>query len=531
MRSVAGDEVPASGFTVCAECNRIGTFDQGDGDPDGHAPFCDYYRKQHVEPETEAVYLQRSFQTEALRLLVPVYTYRREEATASLKAAVELGFRQAFRGVPEHLRVIRGSEPVSPDAGHRRHFLYVYDAVPGGTGYLHKLVQPERFETLLGEALRAMKTCGCVDGCYECVYAYQNQWELDTISKGRAIRLLDEVLDDWSNLTGEASLSDVSLDAREESELELRFVDALRTRVDQSESFENGSFDEIAVDGERAYRLTVGGRIWKVLPQRNVGGDDGVAERSRPDFLIRPAEVSSEEARSVAVFCDGFRYHVQPGHDDDVLAGDLRKRRALRDSGRYLVWNFTWQHVAAVLEDPNDVRRGLPFLEPPEHGLWQELWADGGEQIGSELEYFYRHGPVSLLLAYLATPDVGAWRRAVRTRLLAEVPTGPRVDETDLEELETAVRENDALPEPSVTRDQRRPDGPCAFYWRDSYHAVLVRYADLPTADVSPVVTARWMRPEPDEKGAFQSSWRSMLASWNVFQFLSEFELGLSGEE
>lgn len=531
MRSVAGQEVPASGFTVCSECNRVGAFDLGDGAPEAHAPFCEYYRKEHVEPETEQVYLQRSFQTEAVRLLVPVYTYRREEATASLKAAVELGFRQAFRGAPDHLRVIRGSEPVSPEARHRRHFLYVYDAVPGGTGYLHKLAQPERFQTLLREALRAMRGCDCVDGCYKCVYAYQNQWELDAISKHRAMNLLGDVLDDWEDFVGEASLSEVSLDVREESELELRFLDAVQTLIEHPDRFENGSFDEIAVDGDRAYRLTVGGRSWEVLPQRDVGAEDGVAIASRPDFVIQPAEAGSDGPRPVAVFCDGFRYHVQPGHEEDRLEDDLRKRCALLESGRYLVWNVTWQDVQAVLEDPTDVRRGVPFLGLPKYEIWEKLWADAKEQPASGVKNFSSHGPVRLLLTYLKHPDPGSWRRAIRTRLLAQVPHGPRIEDSNLEAFETEVRENEALPAPPVTRNAGEPEGPCGLYWRDPYHAVLARYPELPTGDVSPALSARWERPAADEKVAFQSSWRTMLATWNVFQFLSEFELGIADQD
>jgi DEAD/DEAH box helicase domain-containing protein len=523
---VGGEEVPAKGFEVCEDCNRVGSFGAGE-DQRSHAPYCEYYGKAHVEPETREVYLHRSFRTEALRLLVSVFTYRCEEAVTSLKAAVELGFRQAFQGVPEHLQVIRASEPVSEDARHRRHFLYVYDKVPGGTGYLEKLAGSEQFRDLLAAARESMDDCDCADGCYRCVYAYQNQWELDRISKSRGVALLDDILDGWDQLEAAGSLSEVSLEMREESELELRFRDALRRLVegDAQVAGDGGSFEKVAVDGGRAYRLEVAGRSWEVLPQYEVGGDEGVEIPSRPDFVLRPTDESSGQVRLVAVFCDGFRYHVQPGHDEDRLVDDIRKREALRDSGRFVVWSLTWRDVDAVLEDEAASHRGLPFIREPERRTWEKVWPNGGFGPGALPKYFSKHGAVELLVDYLAAPEVPAWRRAAQLRLLAEAPTGPRLVDDEAGDVEEEFIEGEYVPTPEVSDGDgvEPPEGPVGYYWRGSHHAILARYDELPTPNAAPEVTVRWQRPAAEEGEAFRGSWYAVLGSWNLLQFLKAF--------
>ena len=57
---------------------------------------------------------------------------------------------------------------------------------------------------------------------------------------------------------------------------------------------------------------------------------------SRPDFLIRPARAT--EAPCVAVFMDGFEYHLDSTDQDSV------KRMALVRAG-FLVWSLTWHDL------------------------------------------------------------------------------------------------------------------------------------------------------------------------------------------
>lgn len=44
----------------------------------------------------------------------------------------------------------------------------------------------------------------------------------------------------------------------------------------------------------------------------------------------------------MAVFTDGFQFHCHP---NNRIADDLRKRRAILESGSYHVWSVTWDDL------------------------------------------------------------------------------------------------------------------------------------------------------------------------------------------
>ena len=52
----------------------------------------------------------------------------------SFMAAVQLGLKRRFGGKVDHLRMVLQDEP-GKDGGPRRHYVMLYDSVPGGTGY------------------------------------------------------------------------------------------------------------------------------------------------------------------------------------------------------------------------------------------------------------------------------------------------------------------------------------------------------------------------------------------------------------
>jgi len=93
--------------------------------------------------------------SEAIRLLLPVSQLEDPVLLHSLKAALFLGFRKKFLGHPDHLAVTLANEPRS---GAMRRFLVVYDAVPGGTGYLADLWKRDGILDVLENARDAMQT-------------------------------------------------------------------------------------------------------------------------------------------------------------------------------------------------------------------------------------------------------------------------------------------------------------------------------------------------------------------------------------
>ena len=72
------------------------------------------------------------------------------------------------------------------------------------------------------------------------------------------------------------------------------------------------------------------------------------------------------DIKPIAIFTDGFEFHVEPEKEECRLADDILKRRAILESGRYLVWSVAWNDL---LSDETDA--ALSFLQTPvvEHVL------------------------------------------------------------------------------------------------------------------------------------------------------------------
>ena len=64
--------------------------------------------------------------------------------------------------------------------------------------------------------------------------------------------------------------------------------------------------------------------------------------------LISCSAVDDDRIKPVAIFTDGFQFHCHPVNR---LADDMRKRRAIVDSGKYHVWSVTWDDLDADKAD------------------------------------------------------------------------------------------------------------------------------------------------------------------------------------
>jgi DEAD/DEAH box helicase domain-containing protein len=62
-----------------------------------------------------------------------------ERVVQSFMAALQLGLKRRFGGKVDHLRMVQQDEP-GKNGGPRKHYVMLYDSVPGGTGYLHQLL-------------------------------------------------------------------------------------------------------------------------------------------------------------------------------------------------------------------------------------------------------------------------------------------------------------------------------------------------------------------------------------------------------
>lgn len=563
---VAGKDQAAPGFEVCVRCGHV-----RDRQQLRHAVQCPS-RKPGQAEKIRTVHLYREVRSEALRILLPVSDVGVEVAMASFRAALDLGFRRHFQGNPGHLVMTEQQEPA--EGGGHRNFLVVFDAVPGGTGYLAELAQGDTFLRVLEGALRALLVCECrmdpvKDGCYRCLYGYHGAYRLELISSRCAEQMLTRILDARAEIGPVDTLSDVSIADRMESELETRFLQALEARVHATPGAE---WERTVVQGEYRYRIRFGsgGSVgsgmtsevtWTIRPQVSLGHTEGVYPSSRPDFLLQghvsgaSASADLEDPPAIAVFCDGLAYHVMPGAAQGRVGDDLRKRSGILRTGRHRAWSVTWKDVRAF-EDAGGLPEGAAFasLDLAKVGRLLERAGARLDAEGLRIDRAAaRLGSMEMLFAYLQAPREDGWRQLVEASMAAWLAAGPHVSPALLEQLEdrleTAPARFDAGPQAVVRAGPReitsaRSESPApssaSFPTMSSSLAptlspTIARLHDPPwyrlymrcssaalvTGDFDQVRV--WLRlfdeaPARTAPG-FEESWRAFLQAWNLLQF------------
>lgn len=352
--TVAGSEEVRKGFRVCQYCGKI----QPKNGKETHSRYC----KTRYIPETRSdaivssLFIYREFETEALRILIPSTTLDSSRArTESFAAALLLGLKLHFGNV-DHIRPVLCDVPTS-DPICRRQYLVLYDAVPGGTGYLKELAESSQTERpalleVFRKALEVLEHCECrndpkAEACYHCLYRYVQTEHLGSASRKTAAKMLRSIVNGWKGLRKCEGVRTIPIDSLMESELERRFIETFPGMCTANRTLE---LHEALVNGKMGYRLHIQceGRsiVWDVEPQVTLGREDGVSVTSRPDFIFWPIPRNSR--RPVAVFTDGFRYHQDKLHDDTL------KREAIRKSGRFRVWSFSWNDITFGLEVNED---------------------------------------------------------------------------------------------------------------------------------------------------------------------------------
>lgn len=450
----------------------------------------------------------------------------------SFVAALDLGLRRKFGGEIGHLRTMECEYPIS-GTNRRRKYLLLYDTVPGGTGYLKdRMTDLDKLRSIFEAAHAALRECGCVqdpekDGCYRCVFAYRRSRDMPTTSRKVAERLVAATLKRWSELEVVEGLTGVADNVLTESELEERFVEALRQRAADS-SVEMRSTQ---VRGKPGYSLSVGGNKYLVEPQADFDMGDGVAVPSRPDFAIWPdsgrdAEVSEgaglpRDAPAVAVFLDGFEYHRDQTGDDSA------KRMSLTRAG-LLVWSLTWDDLEGAF---GGVPRAPNFLA--DHGAAQTAVQTALDQCWDTRELRQRLSAPSfdLLLHYLANPDPAKWRRAVFVEVLGVFDQQQMTSPALRARFDDAA--SDALPGQvlEAVADLARPVVVGGFGPWASGRSAASLFAALPLVavqapDPASVVVAVHFDDENTDVAAdaqqYRSDWNGVLRLFNILQFLPQ---------
>jgi DEAD/DEAH box helicase domain-containing protein len=334
---VSGVEDVRKGFKICKHCGKI----QIEGEEPKHTYACKA-RKGDYNPDDyeDCLFLYRELTTEALRLLIPSTTLDSSRVrTESFEAAFMLGMKEYFGNV-EHLKTCICEAPVQ-DSEYRKQYLVVYDSVPGGTGYLKQLLQnDDSLIEIFKKAIDKMEKCSCnqdsqKDGCYHCLYGYRQSHNIGTISRTSALNMLKAIVSGKDNLQVIDKLSNIPVNSLFDSELEKKFIEALALLKTSSR---NVVINKDFVNNKEGYILKIGDCRWEIEPQVELGKAQGVSINCKPDFVLWPDKELVGQ-KPVAVFTDGFAYHKNKTWDDTL------KREAIRRSGRFRVWSFTFKDV------------------------------------------------------------------------------------------------------------------------------------------------------------------------------------------
>lgn len=397
---VSGRESIAKGFKVCKYCGMLIKDSHSKGyNPENHSRFCKtrtmslFDQNNAVE---ECLFLFREFETEALRLLIPV-TALDEVNTESFVAAFMLGMREYFGNI-DHLRTTISQVPIL-DSDQYKQYLVIYDSVPGGTGYLKQFINQDESEKqnlmiqILEAAVKAMENCQCIndpnkDGCYRCVFAYRNANSMGHVSRSSALNLVKKILEGKNNLKEAKALNDINTNKLFDSELERRFIGALKR---SSRAQRKITVTAAIVKGKEGYNLNINGSSWQIEQQVDLGPEDNVAVKCRPDFVFWPV---NNAKLPVAVFTDGFKYHK------DKVADDTLKREAIRRSGKFVVWSLTTKDVYDVFDNQGDyyTKEILDANYMPSGNIYGQL-TQNNPLVPAKMKSF------ELLLKYLELPN------------------------------------------------------------------------------------------------------------------------------
>ena len=232
-------------------------------------------------------------QTEAIKILLPVQILDAKSAVEMFRSGIELGMKEYYHSSPEHIRIDSYTE-ANQATGKKDYYLVMYDTIPGGTGYLAKLYNTAEFTELLEKAYERIRDCACQhegkDGCYHCILTYGNQYSRDSFSREQAEILFGKLVDNtktWERIDG--SVGTIAQNgAAEDSELELKFVSAMRTLSKKKD----WSFEKVPDEDSYHYELVVQDDNtdteirYNIKPQFELTVAYGVKHTTIPDFQI-----------------------------------------------------------------------------------------------------------------------------------------------------------------------------------------------------------------------------------------------------
>lgn len=513
---VAGFKVNEDGFVVCEECGACEEKLQNKQVRIDHSAFCKY-RKGTFKQKTVPIMLYREVTSEAIRILLPSVTHQLDEARSSFKAALSLGLRRHFGGDPGHLIIRQVSEPSGLGDDQRRHYLVLYDSVPGGTGYLADLAKDQIFLDVLAQAQSELRACRCntevdADGCYRCLYAFQGSQELPHISRRKALELLDPLLKHREQLVARHTLGDLSQEVLLESELEATFLDALKSHCEQTEGF---AWEESS-HGGTCWKLTLATKKWRLEAQKKLSKADGVSTTTRPDFLLTNIS-GALDAPSVAVYCDGLAYHVCPQKPESRLRDDVEKRQAIVNSHGHIVWSLTWTDVEKFRA--GKVAEGVSIFGKTKAKDLENISRKLGPSLAGTLHH---RNALTQLLNFLEDPDTQLWARYAQALILTNTLVPPYLSTEQLHQMEISIQrglKQEILPQPTL----KKPEAMVGFI-QQYQHLDFCAIVSQGAISRGTLESGRFYLRLDDSAASrirqdYRQNWQNFLSTWNLLQF------------
>lgn len=502
---MSGAEHSAPFFTVCEGCGKQDSH-SGANNPWEHRTWC-RYRNDRTEHHRKVV-LTRTLSTQGVLLRLPLSVTTGDHfASASLKAAILLGLREEFGGAPDHIDVIETVDPqAAADGAGVASALLLHDIVPGGTGYLADLRNPERVWSLLRRAWDVVEHCECAEtdrlACHKCLLPFARGHEIEKTSRMAAALHLRNLLGSgdpeatpaeavaWKT-TSEAPAPSTDVP---DSFLEQKFRDRFMAAA------QGASAKVSSVPGPHGpcVRVTFpeSHRTWILEPQVLMHG-------SKPDFVLSS---TNPQDGHLAIFTDGYAFHASTLHNR--IADDADKRRALRDQGvRVLA-------VTMADLDDWDTRHGDGAPQPAERPLWmmdavtQQLMS-GASFNNADIDAFVG-GPIEFLVSWMRDPRI-EHRRGLADKagyyFLPQAQSRYAVDPSSPLEavLAKALREGSV---PAETAPQRR------WLWRSGACALNAEATEGGNLRIVLVLDDRAV--SVGDLG-FKAAWREWLRLSNLF--------------
>jgi DEAD/DEAH box helicase domain-containing protein len=453
------ENIPSHGFITCKYCGKsTSSPHKSDYEKPSsfHFGYCKHKNSKYEGKSDgvfEEVFLYREFNTEAMKILLPVQELDEETKVNLFKAGLELGLKKYYKGNPQHLSILDYREYNEQNSRFDR-YVIICDNISGGTGYLEKLFNPQEFTQVLKLAHTAIKDCSCKtkgkDGCYRCIYTYANQRNQRSLSRALAEKMFENIVaktDSWeSYTTGLGSLSGNG--QIEESELEERFIRSLRKYVESKVS-EGWVFEETIQDGVLNYKIQMrkdGNRYsYYVRPQMELNQVHGVAERTRTDFYITLTDVNIggesiieqshlHSFKNIAIYLDGYTYHASK--ENQRFIGDLKKRQSILNSGDKITWSLTWSDLE-LFDEINPEKRNDEYVHLQRYNTTKQKWLKIPNVKDANSELFTSQNSFERLLWLLLHPletDCSKKKLALFLATLQEEFGKPSCDEDFMQE-------------------------------------------------------------------------------------------------